>query len=160
MMGIYNITVYSILLVITATVFITLAVTYKEIRASISNKHTREGATNVSTAKAQKEAECQKKVTRIFLLMSCVYFVTIIPKVFGTIVVDSYPFSRDIRHMSKTSFHFVYILSAVINPILTFVFKPDYKMKYNRRTIIAPMELQQLQRRNIVDANTKTSCIS
>ena len=129
----YYITANSILFTFMTTVFIMIGATYKEIQTSLSKRHVLQ-ISSISTMaakiRAQKVMENRRKVARIFLFMLLVYFVTIIPQIFGSIVIDSI-FSnenhKDIKRLSKPSFHLVYVVSSVINPVLTVVCKPDYK---------------------------------
>ena len=68
-------------------------------------------------------------------MMSLAYIVTIAPSIVGGITLDAWEFKREddvheIINLSKSCFHLIYILSCVVNPILTLVGKPDYKRTY------------------------------
>ena len=126
----YYVTANSILLTFMAVVFIMIVSTYKDICKSLPERHAIK-ISNISSGRirALKVVENRRKVAKILLIMSVVYFVTIIPQIFGSIVIDTIFSKREerIRSISKPSFHLVYIVSSVINPVLTVLCKADYK---------------------------------
>ena len=82
----YYIGHYALLLLAMLVVFIILGLTYWEIRVSISRRHN-PGINSISSpavvtdlsSQINREVESQRKLTRIFSLMSIVYLVTVAP---------------------------------------------------------------------------------
>ena len=72
------------------------------------------------------EKKKQRKITRVFLMMSIIYTATILPAVIGQLVVDSIVMENYMIGIIKSSLNIFYLLSSVINPLLTLKFKPDF----------------------------------
>ena len=115
-----------------ATYILYLGLTYNHIRRSIASR-TSDPANKTANEKLRRDQESQKKVNRVFMFMSLVYTITILPLIIGFVTIQSVDIAKIgkerhiVLNVTKSSLFLFYICSSVVNPLITILGKPDYK---------------------------------
>lgn len=115
-------------------IFALLGATYRSIRYSIQSRITmiKSQAGTKKVAKNEvdpinRERQKKLKTIKVFLLMSIIYTITIVPHIAGEFLLCIIRPSKDVVFLTKTIVYICYISSSAINPCLTLRYKPDYK---------------------------------
>ena len=123
----YFLTAALVLLLCIFSVFVLLAATYKSIKSSIDKRVDIQQNSSSSSRKSDMNRKQEWKVTKVFLMISIIYCVTLLPYIIGEIVLYTlHDLGERTLKICKMSSYLFYLLSSVVNPLLTLFYKADF----------------------------------
>ena len=147
--NIYFITIGSIIFVLIVIIYILLVISYATIKISINTKiKQQEERTSIPMEQNANIILLERKSLRIFrilLAMCTIYMVTFVPLAvlniyYGLVISPLCTLTTDIL---DSSFGLLYHSSSIINPLVTLMFKEDYRKTFYiwfKRNTLAPAQ--------------------